>query len=89
MPQCLATYYYYHKNIRPVQDPSMKPAVPFALFTAIGLILAAGCVATKDKDIVNVSSDTKNSGIPAPTTPNSTSPLQGSLVVSVAGFSVS
>jgi len=65
----------------------MKPAVPFALFTALGLILATGCVATTDKNMVNASSDTKDSVIPAPATPNSTSPLQGSLVVSVAGFS--
>jgi hypothetical protein len=64
----------------------MKPVVPFTLLTAIGLILAAGCVATTSKNTVNVSSDPKDAGIDAAITPNSTSPLQGSLVVSVAGF---
>ena len=85
MPQCLATYYYSIKIIRPVPEPSMKLIVPIALFTAIGVILAAGCVATTNKKTVNSSSGTINSVLN--TTPNSTSPLQGSLVVSVAGFS--
>jgi hypothetical protein len=87
MPQCLATIYYSIKNIRPVPEPSMKPMVPIALFTAIGLLLTAGCVGTTSRDIVNSSSDTTDSWINATATPNSTSPLQGSLVVSVAGFS--
>jgi hypothetical protein len=87
MPRCLATYYYQRTNIRPVPEPSMKPVVPFALFTAVGLILTAGCVATTDKNIVNASAEPKDSLIYGTTPPNSTSPLQGSLVVSVAGFS--
>ena len=86
MPQCLATYYYQIKNIRPVPEPSMKPMVPFALFTAIGLLLTAGCVAVTNKNTVNSSSDITDSGLNATPTPTSTSPLQGSLVVSVAGF---
>jgi hypothetical protein len=65
----------------------MKPIVPFALFAAIGCILTAGCVATTNKNTVNASSDTTGSWMNATTTPNSTSPLKGSLVVSVAGFS--
>jgi len=87
MPRCLATYYYQIKNIRPVPEPSMKPIVPFALFAAIGFILTAGCVATTNKNTVNASSDTTGSWMKATTTPDSTSPLKGSLVVSVAGFS--
>jgi hypothetical protein len=63
----------------------MKPVVPFALFTAIGLILSAGCVATLNKNTANTLSETTDSGLNA--TPTRTSPLQGSLVVSVAGFS--
>ena len=50
MPQCLATYYYQIKNIRPVPEPSMKPMVPFALFTAIGLLLTAGCVSRYEQE---------------------------------------
>jgi hypothetical protein len=88
MPRCLATYYYQINNIRPVPDPSMKPVVPFVLFTAIGLILTAGCTATTNRNPVNQSSDTTtDSWIHATTTPTSPSPLQGSLVVSVSGFS--
>jgi hypothetical protein len=63
----------------------MKPMVPFALFTAIGLLLTAGCVATTNRNTVNLS-DTTDSGLNATPTPTITSPLQGSLVVSVAGF---
>jgi hypothetical protein len=63
----------------------MKLSVPFALFIAIGLILAAGCVATTNKNTVNSSSNTTDSSLNA--TPNITSQLKGSLVVSVAGFS--
>jgi len=87
MPQCLATYYYSIKIIRPVPEPSMKPVVPFALFTAIGLLLTAGCVGTTNKNTVNSSFDTTDSWLHATPLPTSTSPLQGSLVVSVAGFS--
>jgi hypothetical protein len=88
MPQCLATFYYLIKNKRPVQEPTMKPVVPFILFAAIGLILTAGCTTATTRNPVNQSSDTTtHSWINATTTPNSTSPLQGSLVVSVAGFS--
>jgi len=87
MPQCLATYYYSIKIIRPVPEPSMKPVVPFALVTAIGLLLTAGCVGTTNKNTVNSSSDTTDSWLHATPLPTSTSPLQGSLVVSVAGFS--
>jgi hypothetical protein len=64
----------------------MKPIVPFALITAIGLLLTAGCVAITNKNTVNSSSDITDSGLNATPTPTSTSPLQGSLVVSVAGF---
>ena len=85
MPRCLATYYYSIKIIPPVSEPSMKLIVACALLIAIGFILATGCVATTNKNTVNASSDTTDSRLPA--TPTSTSPLQGSLVVSVAGFS--
>jgi hypothetical protein len=64
----------------------MKPIVPFALITAIGLLLTAGCVAITNKNTVNSSSDITDSGLNVTPTPTSTSPLQGSLVVSVAGF---
>jgi len=60
--------------------------VPFALFTAIGLLLTAGCVATTNRNTVNSSTDITDSGLNATPTPTSNSPLQGSLVVSVAGF---
>jgi hypothetical protein len=89
MPQCLATFYYPINNKRPVPEPSMKPIVPCALFalcTALGLILAAGCVTTPDTNIVNASSTTTDSWLPITPAPHSSSPLQGSLVVSVAGF---
>jgi len=85
MPRCLATYYYSIKIIRPVSEPSMKLIVACALLIAIGLILATGCVATTNKKTVNSSSDTTDFSLN--TTPNSTSPLKGSLVVSVSGFS--
>jgi hypothetical protein len=68
----------------------MKPILPSALFalcTALGVILAAGCVSTTNKNIVNTSSTTTDSWLPLTPDPNSTSLLQGSLVVSVAGFS--
>jgi hypothetical protein len=63
----------------------MKLIVPFVLFIAVGFILAAGCVATTNKNTVNSSSNTTDSNLNA--TPNITSKLKGSLVVSVAGFS--
>jgi len=90
MPQCLATFYYPINYKRPVKEPSMKPILPSALFalcTALGVILAAGCVSTTNKNIVNTSSTTTDSWLPLTPDPNSTSRLQGSLVVSVAGFS--
>jgi hypothetical protein len=90
MPQCLATFYYPINNKHPVPEPSMKPIVPCALFalcTALGVILAAGCVTTTNNNIVNTSSTTTDSWLPLTPAPNSTSLLQGSLVVSVAGFS--
>jgi hypothetical protein len=87
MPQCLATFYYPIKIKRPVLEPAMKLIVPCAVVMAIGLLLASGCVAATKKNIVNASSDTNDSWIHATVTPTSTSPLQGSLSVSVAGFS--
>jgi hypothetical protein len=90
MPQCLATFYYPINNKRPVPESDMKPILPSALFalcTALGVILAAGCVSTTNKNIVNTSSTTTDSWLPLTPDPNSTSLLQGSLVVSVAGFS--
>jgi len=83
MPRCLATYYYHINNIRPVPEPAMKLIVLSAVFMAFGLILAAGCVAPTKKNTVNSSSNTTWI-IAVPTSP---SPLQGSLSVSVAGFS--
>ena len=63
----------------------MKLIVPFVVFTAIGLLLAAGCVATTVKDTMNASSPPTDSRFTQ--TPTSTSPLKGSLVVSSTGFS--
>jgi len=63
----------------------MKLIVPFVVVTAIGFILAAGCVATTVKNTVNSSSNTTDSSFNK--TPTSTSPLKGSLVVSATGFS--
>jgi len=63
----------------------MKLIGPFALFIAVGFILAAACVATTNKNAVNLSSDITDLSVNA--TPDSTADLKGSLVVSVAGFS--
>ena len=63
----------------------MKRIVPFALVITIGLILAAGCVATMNKNTVNSSSGATDSKFNA--TPTGTAQLKGSLSVSVAGFS--
>jgi len=93
MPQCFATFYYYNKRKHPVPEPSMKIIMPFALFSAIGLLLAAGCVATMTRDTLNTTtSDTLNissdtTDVSVNTTPHIPSPLQGSLVVSATGFS--
>jgi hypothetical protein len=83
MLQCLATFYYQIKIIRLVPEPAMKLIVLFAVFMAFGLIIAAGCVAPTKKNTVNSSSNTTWINV----APTSTSPLQGSLSVSVAGFS--
>jgi hypothetical protein len=63
----------------------MKPHVPFPLFIAIGLILAAGCVDTTNKNSINSSSDTTGSRLNE--TPTISSPLKRLLVVSATGFS--
>jgi len=62
----------------------MKLIVPCALVIAIGLILAAGCIA-RPKNPVNLSSDTMDPGVNV--TPDSIKQLNGSLIVTVAGFS--
>ena len=74
----------------------MKPIVPFALFLAVGFILAAGCVAMTNKNSVNattaasfapfsnISDPGLNKTINA--TANSTSELKGSLRVSISGI---
>jgi len=93
MPRCDATYYYPDTLNLSVPEPSMKLIMPFALFSALGIILAAGCIATTDKAALNTttrstlnsSSNTTTSGVN--TTPNSTSLVKGSLVVSATGFS--
>jgi hypothetical protein len=63
----------------------MKLVVPYALIITIGLILAAGCVTVTNKDPVNSSSNTTN--LRVNTTPTGVAPLNGSLMVTVAGFS--
>lgn len=65
----------------------MKPIVPCALCTAIGLILVAGCVTPTNTPVGNVSSNATDSWLPVTPVADTTSLLQGSLVVSVAGFS--
>jgi len=74
----------------------MKLIVPFALFMAVGFILAAGCVAMQNKNTVNattaasfapfsnISDPGLNKTINA--TANSTSELKGSLRVSISGI---
>jgi hypothetical protein len=61
----------------------MKLIVPFALVIVIGLILGAGCVA-RAKNPVNVSPETTDPVVNV--TPDSIIPLNGSVSVSVAGF---
>jgi hypothetical protein len=74
----------------------MKLIVPFAVFMTVGFILAAGCVATTNKNTVNASaaasfapfSNTSDPGLNKTinATPNSTSELKGSLRVSISGI---
>jgi hypothetical protein len=80
----------------PAIEPSMKIIVAFALFMAVGCILATGCVAMTNKNTVNTTTAARiapfstlsdpglNTTINA--TVNSTSPLNGSLRVSVRGI---
>jgi len=63
----------------------MKLIVPCTLITIFGLILAAGCVTVTSKEPVNASSNSTNSRVT--TTPTGVAPLNGSLTVTVAGFS--
>ena len=75
----------------------MKLILPFALFMAVGFILAAGCVAMTNKNTVNATtaasfapfSNTSNPGAnkTVNVTANSTSTLKGSLRVSISGIS--
>jgi len=62
----------------------MKPIVPCVLVMAVGCILAAGCVATTNKDTVNPISPTSEPG--PDTTVTATSVLNGSLKVSISGI---
>jgi hypothetical protein len=74
----------------------MKLIVPFALFMAVGFILAAGCVAMTNKNTVNATtaasfapfSNTSDPGLNKTinATANSTSELKGSLRVSISGI---
>jgi hypothetical protein len=74
----------------------MKLIVPFALFIVVGLILAAGCVVTKNEDTVNTTtapsfapfSNISDSGLnkTVNATANITSELKGSLRVSISGI---
>ena len=63
----------------------MKLIVLCALVMTFGLILAAGCVAVVDKNPENSSPAIKNPGVNA--TPIPVPQLNGSLIVTVAGFS--
>jgi hypothetical protein len=63
----------------------MKLVVASALIITMGLILAAGCVTVTNKDPVNSSSNTTNPRVNI--TPTGVAPLNGSLMVTVAGFS--
>jgi len=75
----------------------MKLIVPFALCMSLGLILAAGCVTTRNKYPVNTTTEenfTPPSSTPDPginktinVTINRTSDLKGSLRVSISGIS--
>jgi len=97
MLQCLATHYYYREIISRIIEPPMKLIVPFALFLAVGFILAGGCVAMTNKNTVNVTtpagfapfSNTSGPGLNQTinATANSTSALKGSLRVSISGIS--
>ena len=74
----------------------MKLIVPFALFMAVGFILAAGCVAMTNKNTVNATtaasfapfSNTSDPGLNKTinATANSSSKLKGSLRVSISGI---
>jgi len=74
----------------------MKLIVPFALFMAVGCILASGCVGMTNKNTLNTTtaapiapfSPLSDPGInkTITATANSTSPLNGSLRVSVRGI---
>ncbi len=63
----------------------MKLIEPFALVVAVGILLAAGCVATTSKNAEKTFSNTSDSRLNVTTL--ETSPLKASLVVSIAGFS--
>jgi hypothetical protein len=63
----------------------MKLIEPFALVVAVGLILAAGCVATTNKNAGKAFSNT--SDFPVNATAHETPPLKVSLIVSMTGFS--
>jgi len=75
----------------------MKSIMLFALFVTLGLILAAGCVATKNKYPASTTTEvnfTPFSSIPDPglnktinATANNTSEQKGSLRVSISGIS--
>jgi hypothetical protein len=75
----------------------MKLIVPFALFMAVGFILATGCVAMTNKNTVNVTtaptftpfSNTSDPGLNKTIneTANITPKLNGSLRVSISGIS--
>ena len=77
--------------------PHMKLLVPFALFMMVGLILAAGCITTKNKYPVNTTTEVNSSSISSTPNPglnttinvtaNTTSELKGSLRVSISGIS--
>jgi hypothetical protein len=67
----------------------MKLIVQFTLFMAVGFILAAGCVATTDKNTENPLSNASDPGVNKTinATANITSELKGSLKVSITGIS--
>ena len=74
----------------------MKFFVPFALLTAVGLILAAGCVAMVNKNTTNATTAAGSDPVPSISDPglnetiiptaNSTPDLKGSLRVSIGGI---
>jgi len=63
----------------------MKHIMPYALVITFGIILTAGCVTMVEKTPVNSSPGTTNATVNA--TPTPVSQLNGSLIVTVAGFS--